>query len=147
MGKRPIFPHIWHLPKHHVIIFGWEKMQSEEAAAFQVHNGLISSDAKSDICQRHPGQGRGHARGGSLLFVEALASLASLRLRQFGVLQKISSCGPWCGLELTQKWRPEVDGVCWQLKPCLELLPNHYHGDVCTREREPGRDLPRPLNS
>lgn len=77
----------------------------------------------------------------------ALASLASLRLRQFGVLQKTSSCGPWCGLELTQKWRPEVDGVCWQLKLDLEFLPNRYHGDVCTREREPGRDVPRPLNS
>jgi hypothetical protein len=38
-------------PEHHVIILGWGKMQSEVAASFQVHNGLISSDAKSDICQ------------------------------------------------------------------------------------------------
>lgn len=34
-----------------VYLFGWEKLHLEMTAAFQVHNGPISSDTKSDICQ------------------------------------------------------------------------------------------------
>lgn len=81
------------------------------------------------------------------LICGSFSFLGVSEVRQFGVFQKTGLCGPWCSLGLTQKWWPEVDGVCWQLKPGLEFLPNCYHGDVCTREREPGRDLPRPLDS
>lgn len=40
-----------------------------------------------------------------------------------------------------------MDGVCWQPKPGLGFLPDCYLGDVCTREREPGRGLPGSLAS
>lgn len=46
-----------------VCFFGCEKLRLEMTAAFQVHNGPTSSDAKSDICQSDTMARRGtHAR-------------------------------------------------------------------------------------
>lgn len=62
----------------------------EMTAAFQVHNGLISRDAESDICQSNTMARRGGhgTTQGSLLLLAMSASLASLRLSLLGCWQK-----------------------------------------------------------
>lgn len=118
--------------------FGWASLRLEMITAFQVHNGPISSDAKSDICQsdtaaRRGTQARWVIMTGRIRFL-GICEVLSLS----GCGQTTSVCGCRCNIAMTKEFLT-YGGPYWQTsaQAHLELCASRDPLCVCTRKWEP----------
>lgn len=141
-GSRPCL-HAFGTRLSTVCVFGWEKPHLEMTVAFQVHNGPISADAKSDICQSDIMARKGtHARWP--LITGHISFLSTLEVECTWVLAETSLRGCWC----RKAWieNPHVTaGPCQphQSKPGLDSVPNRSH--LCGHRKQEPRWRPTQI--
>lgn len=122
-----------------VCFFGCEKLRLEMTAAFQVHNGRMSSDAKSDICQSDTMARRGtHAR--QPLITSHVRFLGIFAAESAWMLAETSLYSGWCITVLTDK-SPLTGSLC-HLQVTYSLCQTVNTPVWASRARSPGRTHP-----